>query len=73
MIYHFNMNYYHIEILKPFDYKEKTVAIYKSHMREQIEKQGYDVVLNIGDQKSDLAGGHADKAFKLPNPYYFIP
>lgn len=60
-------------LLKPLDYKEKTTAIYKSHMRDQIEKQGYDIVLNIGDQKSDLAGGHADKAFKLPNPYYFIP
>jgi len=31
------------------------------------------IVLNIGDQQSDLVGGHADKAFKLPNPYYLIP
>jgi hypothetical protein len=23
-------------------------------------------------KESDLDGGHADRAFKLPNPYYFI-
>ena len=57
---------------KPKNYHEKTAAIYKAQTREQIEKQGYDIVLNIGDQQSDLIGGHADKSFKLPNPYYFI-
>jgi hypothetical protein len=30
-------------------------------------------VVNIGDQFSDLAGGFAERVFKLPNPYYFIP
>ena len=59
--------------LKPMDYNEKTAAIYKTRTRESIEKQGYDIVLNIGDQQSDLAGGHADKTFKLTDPYYFIP
>jgi len=29
-------------------------------------------VVNMGDQESDLTGGHADRAFKLPNPFYFI-
>jgi acid phosphatase len=60
-------------ILKPENYKEKTAAIYKIQARQQIEKQGYDIILNIGDQQSDLIGGHADKTFKLPNPYYLIP
>lgn len=60
-------------VFKPEDYHEKTVSIYKSEQRENIEKQGYDIALNIGDQQSDLAGKHADKSFKLPNPYYFIP
>ena len=48
------------------------VAPYKSSKRAEIERDGYDIVLNIGDQESDLAGGHADRAFKLPNPFYFI-
>ena len=60
-------------ILKPNDYKEKTAAIYKTKTRADIENQGYDIVLNIGDQHSDLVGGYADKGFKLPNPYYIVP
>jgi HAD superfamily, subfamily IIIB (Acid phosphatase) len=48
------------------------VAPYKSSKRAQIERDGWDIVLNVGDQESDLAGGHADRAYKLPNPFYFI-
>lgn len=58
--------------LKPTTYHEKSVSPYKSSARADIEKQGYDIVLNVGDQQSDLAGKHADKTFKLPNPYYYI-
>jgi len=58
---------------KEENYKEKSAAPYKIHARSLIEKQGYEIVLNMGDQQSDLTGGHADKTFKLPNPYYFIP
>jgi hypothetical protein len=45
---------------------------YKRAARARIEAAGYDIVANVGDQESDLAGGHADRAFKLPNPFYFI-
>lgn len=58
--------------LKPVAYHNKSAVPYKIFQREAIEKQDYTIVLNIGDQKSDLMGGHADKVFKLPNPYYFI-
>ncbi len=30
-------------------------------------------MLNVGDQWSDLQGGYADKALKLPNPTYNLP
>jgi hypothetical protein len=49
------------------------VKQYKSGERAAIERKGYDIVVNVGDQESDLDGGHADAAFKLPNPFYFIP
>lgn len=52
--------------------KNKTAAIYKTALRKQLS-QSYDIILNIGDQKSDLVGGYADKSFKLPNPFYYIP
>jgi hypothetical protein len=27
----------------------------------------------LGDQNSDLTGGYAERGFKLPNPYYYLP
>src|SRR4051794_13870795 len=59
-------------VLKPAGSTLTTVA-YKSGARTDIEKQGFEIVANIGDQYSDLAGGHADAAYKLANPFYFLP
>jgi len=59
-------------ILKPKKYEHKPAAIYKIAARKAITNKGYDIVINIGDQMSDLSGGYSDKIFKLPNPYYFI-
>jgi hypothetical protein len=42
-------------------------------MRQKIQEMRYKIIVNIGDRFSDLAGGHAERVFKLPNPYYFIP
>jgi putative acid phosphatase of HAD superfamily subfamily IIIB len=52
-----------------------TTVQYKSSTRRHIErlKGGQEIVLNMGDQFSDLAGGHAEKRLKLPNPMYFLP
>jgi hypothetical protein len=58
--------------LKPASPSMTTVQ-YKSGARKDIEHQGYRIVANVGDQYSDLAGGHEDTAFKLPNPFYFLP
>lgn len=49
------------------------VIPYKSGQREKIEEDGFEILVNVGDQDSDLAGGHARRAFKLPNPMYYIP
>jgi predicted secreted acid phosphatase len=46
---------------------------YKSAVRAHVEDQGYDIIANFGDQFSDLIGGHADRAVKLPNPTYYLP
>jgi len=51
-----------------------TTVEYKAGTRKHIEKGlGYDIVLNVGDQWSDLQGGYADKVLKLPNPTYNLP
>lgn len=52
----------------------KKAADYKSAARKKIMDQGYRIVLNVGDQQSDLAGDpQAEMSLKLPNPFYFIP
>jgi HAD superfamily, subfamily IIIB (Acid phosphatase) len=50
-----------------------TTVQYKSLTRKHIESLGYRIVANVGDQFSDLQGDHEQRAFKLPNPMYFIP
>jgi hypothetical protein len=50
-----------------------TTIQYKSLTRAHIESLGYEIVGNFGDQYSDLKGGHEDRAFKLPNPMYYLP
>jgi HAD superfamily, subfamily IIIB (Acid phosphatase) len=59
-------------VLKPLDFTGTTVD-YKAGARKTIEGQGYKIVASVGDQYSDLAGGHEAAAFKLPNPFYFLP
>ncbi|MGP4015490.1 HAD family acid phosphatase [Saccharopolyspora sp. 5N708] len=58
--------------LRPADDHDPSVVPYKSGARASIEQQGYQIVLNIGDQDSDLDGGHAERAVRLPNPMYEV-
>jgi hypothetical protein len=58
---------------KPDGYQQGSIIPYKSSTRKRIEESGYRIVVNIGDQYSDLAGGYSERSFKLPNPYYYIP
>jgi len=51
-----------------------TTVEYKANTRKHIEEElGYDIVLNVGDQWSDLQGGYSDAVLKLPNPTYYLP
>lgn len=60
-------------ILRGAKYMNKPATDYKVAMRKQLVRQGYVILANIGDQISDLSGGYAEKTFKLPNPFYYIP
>ncbi len=59
--------------LKPNDYRLRSAIPFKSSRRKLIVDRGYDVVVNMGDQYSDLKGGYSDATFKYPNYIYFIP
>lgn len=54
------------------DPNTSTQVPYKSGERKKIQNQGFTIVANLGDQKTDLAGGFG-KGFKIPNPMYTTP
>lgn len=54
-------------------FEDKTsIQDFKTAMRIEIEKK-YKIIANVGDQYSDLRGGHAEQVYKVPNPFYFVP
>ncbi|MBT9587948.1 HAD family acid phosphatase [bacterium] len=46
---------------------------YKAQHRRRLTQEGYTIVVNLGDQLSDLEGGYSESVFKLPNPMYYVP
>ncbi|ARG98064.1 HAD family acid phosphatase [Legionella micdadei] len=58
---------------RPDSYSQPTIIPFKSQARKSITNQGYTVIASIGDQYSDLQGGYAQRGFKLPNPFYYLP
>jgi predicted secreted acid phosphatase len=50
-----------------------SAADFKTPVRSEIERLGYTIIANMGDQPSDLLGGHAEKKFLLPDPFYRVP
>ncbi|RSS83282.1 HAD family acid phosphatase [Streptomyces sp. WAC06614] len=43
------------------------VSTYKTAKRAEIEARGYTIIANIGNNRSDLVGGHAERTVKLPD------
>jgi nuclease S1 len=48
------------------------VQAFKTQMRADISKK-FTVIANVGDQRSDLDGGYAERTWQVPNPFYYIP
>lgn len=49
-------------------------GMFKAAERQKIVDAGYRIVLNMGDQWSDLDGAPmAEHSIKLPNPFYYLP
>lgn len=59
-------------VLRPAEGPSTPAADYKGPQRARIEALGYTIIANIGDQQSDLDGGHAERTFLVPNPFYRI-
>jgi acid phosphatase len=60
-------------VLRPPSADNLSIAGYKSGERGKIAALGYTIIVNVGDQRSDLEGGYAERAYKLPNPFYYLP
>ncbi len=58
-------------IMRP-DNDTEPARVLKPLARQKIEAEGYRIILNIGDQASDLSGCCAERVFKLPNPFYLV-
>jgi hypothetical protein len=48
-----------------FDFADN--ATLKTNARIRIEQAGYTIVASVGNSATDLAGGHAERTFKLPD------
>ncbi len=44
--------------------------LFKKATRQGIISSGFDIIVNIGDQPTDLEGGFAQNHLKIPNPFY---
>jgi predicted secreted acid phosphatase len=60
-------------ILEPEGYDNESRVPYKSGARRKIQKRGFKILANVGDQQSDLKGGFSERTYKLPNPIYVTP
>jgi acid phosphatase len=60
-------------VMEPDCLAPASAAYFKAPARGKIVAKGYTIVVNVGDQASDLLGGYAERTFKLPNPFYVIP
>jgi predicted secreted acid phosphatase len=60
-------------LLKPDALNTQSAVEFKAPERKKLMDQGYTIIVNMGDQMSDLEGGFAERTYKLPNPFYFVP
>lgn len=47
-----------------------STKLYKASKRRDIFSNGYQILLNIGDQPTDFEGGFSEHHLQIPNPFY---
>jgi predicted secreted acid phosphatase len=60
-------------IFQPNGYDLPSRIPFKSGARRAIQRRGFKILANVGDQQSDLKGGFSERTYKLPNPIYVTP
>jgi predicted secreted acid phosphatase len=51
----------------------RSAVEFEAPERQKLVDQGYTIIVNVGDQMSDLDGGFAERTYKLPNPSTSCP
>jgi predicted secreted acid phosphatase len=64
---------YDLVLQPPSRSGDASMVPYKSGARRQVERRGYTIIANLGDQRSDLKGGYSERTYKLPNVIYRTP
>jgi predicted secreted acid phosphatase len=59
--------------LQPPGYDEESATPAKRAARRAIQRRGFKILANVGDQRSDLKGGFSERTYKLPNLIYVTP
>lgn len=59
-------------IVRETNESKTPAAEFKSRKREELVKDGYDIIACIGDQWSDLTGSNTGYKIKLPNYLYIL-
>jgi predicted secreted acid phosphatase len=59
--------------MRPADYTSESAVPAKRASRKAIQKRGFKIIANVGDQQSDLKGGFSERTYKLPNLIYLTP
>ena len=59
--------------MRPADYANESAVPAKRGARKAIQKRGFKIIANVGDQRSDLQGGYSERTYKLPNLIYLTP
>jgi predicted secreted acid phosphatase len=64
---------YDLVLQPPSRAGDASMVPYKSGARRAVERSGYTIIANLGDQRSDLKGGYSERTYKLPNVIYRTP
>lgn len=56
-------------IMEPVGGQFPSASDFKAPRRGALEDADFTIIANLGDQPSDLGGGHAEQTYLLPNPF----
>lgn len=59
-------------ICKPESLNHLTAQEYKTQTRQELTEKGFNIIVNTGDQYSDILGSYSGLRIKLPNYMYYI-